>query len=282
MVASTLSLQQATPFDATPLVVTGIDGDPQFLRFGQTLASVLPAAPDAFDPHGSSADAARSGLLARWSAGPGFIQYFGHGSEQIWQGLLSTDDVDGLPQTGRRPVVSAMTCLNGMFQDVYQDCLACRLMRAPAGAAAVWASADLYDAGAQGALAAAFAASAQTMALGAAAHAARLATGGAGRAMVLFGDPTLFGSPAPAPPARPDAGAPSADAATSSADAGSAVVDAGAPPPASGAGGAPGSPAESGGGCAFAGAPASSAAFAIAMAALVAARRRRRFSAARR
>ncbi|HVY40848.1 MAG TPA: C25 family cysteine peptidase [Polyangia bacterium] len=291
MVAATLSLQQASPFDATPLVVTGTDGDPQFLRFEQAVASVLPTAPDDFDPNGLSADAARSGLMARWSAGPGFIQYFGHGSEQIWQGLLSADDVDQLPQTGRRPVISAMTCLNGMFQDVYQDCLASRLMRAPSGAAAVWASSDLYDAGAQGALAAAFAANASRMALGAAVHAARVATGGAGRAMVLFGDPTLFGSPSP-PPARPDAGASSVDAAATAAEAGTTVVDNGlpvtgsgpSPPPSSEAGATPGSPAQGGGGgCAIAGTPASPAAFLLAAVALAAARRRRRrFSAGRR
>ena len=239
---------------------------------------MLPVAADSFDPQGLSADAARAGLLARWSSGPGFIQYFGHGSEQIWQGLLSTDDVDGLPQTARRPVISAMTCLNGMFQDVYQDCLASRLMRATAGAAAVWASADLYDAGAQGALAAAFAANARTMALGAAAHAARLATGGAGRAMVLFGDPTLFGAPTPPPVSIADAGA--ARMLVAAADAGQpppssppAVADAGAPPSA---------PAQSGGGCAIARAPVSPAAFFIAAAALVVVRRRRRFSGARR
>ncbi|HVT08012.1 MAG TPA: C25 family cysteine peptidase, partial [Polyangia bacterium] len=276
MVAATLSLQQATPFDATPLVVTATDGDPQFLRFAQTLVGVLPAAPDDFDPNGLSADAARSGLMSRWSAGPGFIQYFGHGSEQIWQGLLSADDVDALPQTGRRPVISAMTCLNGMFHDVYQDCLASRLMRAPAGAAAVWASSDLYDAGAQGALAAAFAANARTMALGAAVHEARVATGGAGRAMVLFGDPTLFGSPSP-PPARPDAGASSVDAGASPGEAGSAVADAGfPPPPASDAGATPGSPAQGGGGgCAIAGTPAPPVALLLAAVVLAAARRRR-------
>ena len=261
MVTATLSLETSKPFDATPLIVTGVGGDAQFLSFAQTLAGVLPAPADSFDPQGLSADAAHAGLLARWSSAPGFIQYFGHGSEQIWQGLLSTDDVDGLPQTGRRPVISAMTCLNGMFQDVYQDCLASRLMRAPAGAAAVWASADLYDAGAQGALAAAFAANARTMALGAAAHAARVATGGAGRAMVLFGDPTLFGAPSPPP--------------LTGADAGAGATDAGQPSPISEAGAPPGVPAQSGGGCAMARAPASATALLIAAAALMLVRRRR-------
>jgi MYXO-CTERM domain-containing protein len=282
MVAATLSLEGARPFDATPLVVTATNGDPQFLAFAQTLAGVLPTSPDRFDPQGLSAEDAHAGLLARWSSGPGFIQYFGHGSEQIWQGLLSTDEVEGLPQTGRRPVISAMTCLNGMFQDVYQDCLASRLMRAQAGAAAVWASADLTDAGAQGALAAAFAAGARSMALGAAAHAARVATGGAGRAMVLFGDPTLFGTPSPSTGTGGGAGGGTETGAGPPAAGDAGAADAGQPPAASGAGGVPGPPGKPAGGCAVGPAPTSGTALAVGSLALVLVRRRRRVTVGRR
>jgi hypothetical protein len=207
LVDATLALDGHGPFDRGALVVTGTSGEASFRTSADEFAAVLPVAADRYDPSGLSSDEARADLVARWSSGPSFVQYFGHGSEQVWEGLLSTDTVGALGAPGRRAVVSAMTCLNGMFQDVYRDCLAEQLLSAPGGAVAVWASADLYDAGAQSALASAFASNANTMALGAAAHGARLATGGAGRAMIFFGDPTLFGSPSPTGgQSDPDAG----------------------------------------------------------------------------
>jgi hypothetical protein len=200
LVSATLSFDGQTPFDRGSLIVTGTSGDPGFRAAALSVTAALPAAPDLFEAAGLSGADALSGLVAHWAARPSYVQYFGHGSEAVWEGLLSNDDVDSLGQGGQRAVVLAMTCLNGFFQDVYQDCLAERLLQATSGAVAVWASADLYDAGAQGALATSFAQNAQRMALGMAVHQARVATGGAGRAMVLFGDPTLFGAPTPSDP----------------------------------------------------------------------------------
>jgi hypothetical protein len=200
LVTATLSFDGQTPFDRGSLIVTGTTGDPGFQAAAMSVTAALPAAPDRFDAAGLTSADALSGLLQHWAASPSYVQYFGHGSEAVWEGLLSNDDVDSLGQGGQRAVVLAMTCLNGFFQDVYQDCLAERLLQATSGAVAVWASADLYDAGAQGALATSFAQNVQKMALGMAVHMARVATGGAGRAMVLFGDPTLFGAPTPSAP----------------------------------------------------------------------------------
>ncbi len=263
LVTATLAFDGRAPFERGSLIVTGTDGDPAFAASAAALAATLPPGPpvDRYDPSGLAADAATAGLVAHWSASPSFVQYFGHGSQQVWEGLLSADGVDALGQGGRRAVVSAMTCLNGLFHDVYQDCLASRLMRAPSGAVAVWASADLYDAGAQGALAASFAAGARTMALGAAAHAARLATGGAGRAMIFFGDPTLFGAPSPAAAGTDGEGA---------ADGGGPSDGGASPPP---------PPAEtpgSAGGCSLGGAPRGAGIWFALLGALVWGRRRRR------
>jgi hypothetical protein len=203
LVTATLAFAGRAPFDRGSLIVTGTTGDPGFQVAAASVTAVLPAAPDLFDAAGLDSADALSGLVSHWAASPSYVQYFGHGSEAIWEGLLSNDDVDSLGQGGQRAVVLAMTCLNGFFQDVYQDCLAERLLQATSGAVAVWASADLYDAGAQGALATSFAQNVQKMALGMAVHQARVATGGAGRAMVLFGDPTLFGAPTPWDPNMP-------------------------------------------------------------------------------
>jgi MYXO-CTERM domain-containing protein len=275
LVAATLALDGQGPFDRGALIVTGTSGDPSFLAAADQLAAVLPAAPDRYDPSGLAAASAAAGLATHWSAGPSFVQYFGHGSEQIWEGLLSVGTATSLGAPGRPAVVCAMTCLNGLFQDVYQDCLAEDLLQAPGAAVAVWASADLYDAGAQAALAANFAASARSMALGSAAHAARVATGGAGRAMILFGDPTLFGAPTPtsgsAADGAADSGAPS--------DAG-ATPDAGGPFPPAGTGGSSTGVPEAGNrgcSCAIGGgaAPDRSSLFLVALLASLVLRRRR-------
>ena len=215
LVGATLAFDDGSLFERGSLVVEGTGGDPVFASESAELAAVLSPTPDLLDTTGLDPVTAHASLVSHWSQSPSFVQYFGHGSEQIWQDLLSVDDIGDLSTGGRGAVVNAMTCLNGLFQDVYQTCLAEQLLQTPGGAVTVWASADLTEAGAQGALAAAFANGVHTMSVGAAAHAARLATGGAGRALIFFGDPTLLGTPA----ARPQ---------STAADAG-APVDAGAP-----------------------------------------------------
>ena len=195
LVSATLAMETATPFDRGSLIVTGGGGDVDFRASAAALASVLPSLPDFFDAQMSGAGDPHAQLLARWSRRPSFVQYFGHGSQGIWQGLLNMDDLSGVGADGKRAVVVALTCLNGLFHDVYQECLAKRLLEAPNGAVAVWSSTDLAESGAHAGLAAAFARSAQILALGEAVRQARIATGGAGRGMVLLGDPTLFGRP---------------------------------------------------------------------------------------
>ena len=66
----------------------------------------------------------------------GLVNYIGHGSTEIWAGgLLSSTDALALLNGLKAPVVIAMTCLNGYFQDVYTNSLAEALMNAPGGGA---------------------------------------------------------------------------------------------------------------------------------------------------
>jgi hypothetical protein len=194
LVSNTLAIDVRAPFDRGALIVTS-SRDLNFPASAAQVGAALPAPADVLDTTGLGAGSARSALVAAWSRAPSFVQYFGHGSQGIWQGLLSMDGLADLGRPGQRSVVAAMTCLNGLFHDVHQDSMAERLLLAPGGAVAVWASADLDNAGAQGVLAARFVERARTLALGEAVRMARVDTGGAGRAMVLFGDPTLFGQP---------------------------------------------------------------------------------------
>ena len=75
------------------------------------------------------------------------MNYFGHGLVSLWRGgFFSADDVSILRNGSRLPVVLSMTCLNGLFQDPREECLAEALLRAPnGGAAAVWSSSGLTE-----------------------------------------------------------------------------------------------------------------------------------------
>src|SRR5262249_3347784 len=94
-------------------------------------------------------DGARRALTALVNQGQLLVDYQGHGSVQVWgsnANLLTTDDVNGLWRNADRlPFVVAMDCLNGMFNQIWnEESLAETMMRAPqGGAVAVWASSTL-------------------------------------------------------------------------------------------------------------------------------------------
>src|SRR5262249_30443695 len=55
---------------------------------------------------------ARQVLLAGLDAGPLATHYFGHGGFDVWadEGLLTLDDVESLPETGRETILLTWTC----------------------------------------------------------------------------------------------------------------------------------------------------------------------------
>ncbi len=95
---------------------------------------------------GSDAEARRV-LIKSLNEGPLVVNYIGHGSEGIWNGNLLTSEDARLLTNGRRlPLVIGMTCLNGIFHDVYAESLAEALLKAPGGGAvAVWASSGFTE-----------------------------------------------------------------------------------------------------------------------------------------
>jgi Peptidase family C25 len=99
-------------------------------------------------------DAARADLLARMNQGQVILNYFGHGSVDMWhEDVLTSADAPSLTNAGRLPFVASMTCLNGFFHTVWQESMAEALLRAPnGGAIAVWASSSLTDPGGQSAM----------------------------------------------------------------------------------------------------------------------------------
>ena len=95
---------------------------------------------------GQSDDATTSALLLNMlNKGQGLVNYFGHGSVELWDGnLLTSEATAKLTNQSRLPFLIAMTCLNGYFQDVYTVSLAKAMVLSPGGGAvAVWASSGL-------------------------------------------------------------------------------------------------------------------------------------------
>ncbi len=89
---------------------------------------------------------AGAAVKARLSGGAALVGYAGHGSVAAWElDLLTTDDVPGLTNGSKLPVVIALACLNGFFQSLFpEESLAEALVRAPnGGAVGVWASSGI-------------------------------------------------------------------------------------------------------------------------------------------
>ena len=146
-------------------------------------------------------------LLPLLDAGPFLVNYLGHGSVSVWDGLFSGDDAAALTN-GTLSIYVSMNCLNGFFHDVYTESLAETLTKAPGGGAvAVWASSTLTSFDQQGVLDRAFVERLTRTSLGEAAIAAKrgITDVDAQRTWILFGDPTIFGVPTP-PTAPGDAG----------------------------------------------------------------------------
>ena len=91
---------------------------------------------------------ARRELIERINRGLALLTYFGHGNVDQWRGgLLTSSDATSLANGINRPVVFAITCLNGYFQDPVLDSLAESFIKAERGGAiAVWASSGLCEA----------------------------------------------------------------------------------------------------------------------------------------
>jgi hypothetical protein len=94
----------------------------------------------------------RGRILTALNHGPAVVNYYGHGSVDLWTGagLLRSADAHALANSGGLSLFVMMTCLNGYFIEPKTQGLAEALLRAPHGGAfAVWASSGLTEAGDQ-------------------------------------------------------------------------------------------------------------------------------------
>jgi uncharacterized repeat protein (TIGR01451 family) len=148
---------------------------------------------------GQLGGASRDAIVSSVNAGQLLVSYTGHGSEDVWSrsAVFNGDDAAALTNGAKLPVFVAMTCLNGLFDDLYVESLAEALLKAPAGgAAAVWASSGLTEPGPQAAMSHEFfrwVFQGGPITLGDAITRAKAAVADPDtrRTWILFGDPTM-------------------------------------------------------------------------------------------
>lgn len=93
-------------------------------------------------------DVTRGQIVNALNDGPMIVNYYGHGSIDVWTGanLLDSDLALNLTNTNRVSLFVMMTCLNGYSHDPFLDSLGEAALKAQhGGAVAVWASSGFTD-----------------------------------------------------------------------------------------------------------------------------------------
>jgi hypothetical protein len=136
------------PWTSQALMVADVNDTENFTQDSDIVQAQLPSSLQVTDVFAStmSAATARQDIITAINSGQLLVNYAGHGSEDIWSGEDLFDDTaaTALTNGSSLPVFLIMDCLNGFFQDVYEEPLAVTLMLAPnGGAVAVLASSGL-------------------------------------------------------------------------------------------------------------------------------------------
>ncbi|MGD0567241.1 MAG: C25 family cysteine peptidase [Candidatus Sulfotelmatobacter sp.] len=136
------------PWTSQALMVADVNDTENFTKDSQLVQAQLPAAMQATDVFAStvSIPTAQQDIITAINSGQLLVNYAGHGSEDEWSGddLFNDTAASSLTNGSSLPVFLIMDCLNGFFQDVYEEPLAVALMLAPnGGAVAVLASSGL-------------------------------------------------------------------------------------------------------------------------------------------
>jgi uncharacterized repeat protein (TIGR01451 family) len=136
------------PWTSQALMVADVNDMENFTKDSQIVQAQLPRSMQVTDVFASTMGIpeAQQAILAGINSGQLLVNYSGHGSEDMWSGddLFDNNAANSLTNGNSLPVFLIMDCLNGFFQDVYDEPLAVTLMLAPdGGAVAVLASSGL-------------------------------------------------------------------------------------------------------------------------------------------
>jgi hypothetical protein len=142
--------QVAGPWSSQAVLIADQNVDANFTSAVTAAAIALPSSLKSTQLLADGLDPAtvHSQILNSLNAGALLVNYNGHGAEQQWSfsNFFDNNDAAALNNGGRLPVYLLMDCLNGLFQDVYEQSLAESLILAPnGGAVAVWASSGFTD-----------------------------------------------------------------------------------------------------------------------------------------
>jgi len=200
MVAKIMSYEQERELNV-PLRNAVMVADNGFEAQSAQTGALVPSAitVQTINRSGGSDDLTRAQIVDALNQGPMIVNYYGHGSVNVWTGagLFDSDLATNLTNTNRLSLYVMMTCLNGYGHDAYIDSLAESALKAPnGGAVAVWASSGFTETQAQIALDQEFYRqlfSNQTVRLGEAIRNAKAVTSNSDvrRTWVLFGDPAM-------------------------------------------------------------------------------------------
>jgi uncharacterized repeat protein (TIGR01451 family) len=136
------------PWTSQALMVADVNDTENFTLDSEVVQKQLPPTLQVTDVFAAtmSTSTAQQEIITAINSGQLLVNYAGHGSEEEWSGedLFDNTAANALTNGSSLPVFLIMDCLNGFFQDVYEEPLAVTLMLAPdGGAVAVLASSGL-------------------------------------------------------------------------------------------------------------------------------------------
>jgi uncharacterized repeat protein (TIGR01451 family) len=139
------------PWTEQALMVADVNDTENFTQDSLVVQGQLPKSMQVTDVFATTMGIpqAVAAILTSINSGQLLVNYAGHGSEDMWSGsdLFDNNAANSLTNGNSLPVFLIMDCLNGFFQDVYDQPLAVTLMLAPnGGAVAVLASSGLNQA----------------------------------------------------------------------------------------------------------------------------------------
>jgi uncharacterized repeat protein (TIGR01451 family) len=139
------------PWTSQALMVADNNDTENFTQDSQLVQKQLPSTMQVTDVFASTLTSAQveKAIVTSINSGQLLVNYAGHGSEDQWSGSNFFDNTtaNALTNGSSLPVFLIMDCLNGLFQDVYDQPLAVTLVLAPnGGAVAVLASSGLNQA----------------------------------------------------------------------------------------------------------------------------------------
>jgi uncharacterized repeat protein (TIGR01451 family) len=139
------------PWTSQALIVADVNDTENFTQDSQIVQAQLPSTMQVTDVFATTLgiSSAQQDIVTSINSGQLIVNYAGHGSEEQWSGdnLFNNTTANALTNGSSLPVFLIMNCLNGYFQDVYEQPLAVTLMLAPSGGAvAVLSSSGLNQA----------------------------------------------------------------------------------------------------------------------------------------